>query len=371
MDALLEHEPCYAWDWTATRRDRARRPAGGCRRSPGSPAPATTCWSDGVLHRLGDPNGVGCDDERTPSSTTLGGVPRVARERRSYRDGRDAMRRRRRRRRCGRSAGASSWCCGARRRAGRSRASLRRGVARPTSPSSCASATTGRPDHRQPVGGDRRQRLVGRDGPVRHAAEVRHRGPVARRRASPTGCEPNGDSTVWTCTLRDGLKWSDGTPLTSRDVAFTLPLRDRQQDAAVPELLPVQPDVRDPRRPDADLEVRASRRSRPTCRRGSTSCPRRCGRASTARDSGDQGTAEHPVDRRADRSSSPSWNAGAGLDDGAEPVLLGRRADGRPDRVPRVLEPGGDDPGAAERRDRLRRRRSAVAREDASRASTT
>ena len=36
-----------------------------------------------------------------------------------------------------------------------------------------------------------------------------------------TGCEPNADSTEWTCTLRDGLKWSDGSPLTSRDVAFS------------------------------------------------------------------------------------------------------------------------------------------------------
>jgi peptide/nickel transport system substrate-binding protein len=36
-----------------------------------------------------------------------------------------------------------------------------------------------------------------------------------------TGCDPNHDSTEWTCTLRDGLKWSDGSPLTSRDVAFS------------------------------------------------------------------------------------------------------------------------------------------------------
>lgn len=36
-----------------------------------------------------------------------------------------------------------------------------------------------------------------------------------------TGCEPNEDSTEWTCTLREGLRWSDGSPLTSRDVAFT------------------------------------------------------------------------------------------------------------------------------------------------------
>ncbi len=36
-----------------------------------------------------------------------------------------------------------------------------------------------------------------------------------------TGCTPSSDSMRWTCTLRDGLKWSDGTPLTSKDVAFS------------------------------------------------------------------------------------------------------------------------------------------------------
>ena len=36
-----------------------------------------------------------------------------------------------------------------------------------------------------------------------------------------TGCEPNEDYTQWTCTLREGLKWSDGSPLTASDVAFT------------------------------------------------------------------------------------------------------------------------------------------------------
>lgn len=35
------------------------------------------------------------------------------------------------------------------------------------------------------------------------------------------GCEPSADYLTWTCTLRDGLMWSDGTPLTSRDIAFT------------------------------------------------------------------------------------------------------------------------------------------------------
>ena len=36
-----------------------------------------------------------------------------------------------------------------------------------------------------------------------------------------TGCEHNEDFTEWTCTLRDGLRWSDGQPLTSEDIAFS------------------------------------------------------------------------------------------------------------------------------------------------------
>jgi peptide/nickel transport system substrate-binding protein len=36
-----------------------------------------------------------------------------------------------------------------------------------------------------------------------------------------TGCESNADRTVWTCKIRSGLKWSDGVPLTSKDIAFT------------------------------------------------------------------------------------------------------------------------------------------------------
>jgi len=47
---------------------------------------------------------------------------------------------------------------------------------------------------------------------------------VADATAAPslaTGCDHNEDYTQWTCTLRDGLLWSDGTPLTSEDVAFS------------------------------------------------------------------------------------------------------------------------------------------------------
>ena len=34
--------------------------------------------------------------------------------------------------------------------------------------------------------------------------------------------EPNGDGTAWTFTLREGVMWHDGTPLTSADVAATV-----------------------------------------------------------------------------------------------------------------------------------------------------
>jgi peptide/nickel transport system substrate-binding protein len=34
-------------------------------------------------------------------------------------------------------------------------------------------------------------------------------------------CTPNGDYTEWTCTIRSGVMWSDGVPLTSKDIAFT------------------------------------------------------------------------------------------------------------------------------------------------------
>ena len=36
-----------------------------------------------------------------------------------------------------------------------------------------------------------------------------------------TGCDHNADYTTWTCQIRPDLKWSDGQPLTSEDIAFT------------------------------------------------------------------------------------------------------------------------------------------------------
>ena len=46
-----------------------------------------------------------------------------------------------------------------------------------------------------------------------------------------TGCDPNASRTVWTCHLQPGLKWSDGQPLTSKDVAFSFKfVMDKQFD---------------------------------------------------------------------------------------------------------------------------------------------
>jgi peptide/nickel transport system substrate-binding protein len=36
-----------------------------------------------------------------------------------------------------------------------------------------------------------------------------------------TGCDASSDHMTYTCHIRDGIQWSDGTPLTSKDIAFT------------------------------------------------------------------------------------------------------------------------------------------------------
>lgn len=47
-----------------------------------------------------------------------------------------------------------------------------------------------------------------------------------------TGCEHSADYRTWTCTLRSGLKWSDGQPLTAKDVAFSYRFAIDKQFAA-------------------------------------------------------------------------------------------------------------------------------------------
>ena len=44
--------------------------------------------------------------------------------------------------------------------------------------------------------------------------------------------EPNADFTQWTVTLRDGITWHDGQPLTAEDVAFSFDYYSRQRGAS-------------------------------------------------------------------------------------------------------------------------------------------
>jgi ABC-type transport system substrate-binding protein len=39
--------------------------------------------------------------------------------------------------------------------------------------------------------------------------------------ALATECKPNTDATVWTCTLRDGVKFHDGADLDANDVVLS------------------------------------------------------------------------------------------------------------------------------------------------------
>ena len=36
-----------------------------------------------------------------------------------------------------------------------------------------------------------------------------------------TGCEPNAEATVWTCTLHDGVRFHNGAHLDAGDVVLT------------------------------------------------------------------------------------------------------------------------------------------------------
>ena len=143
------------------------------------------------------------------------------------------------------------------------------------------------------------------------------------------GCEPNSDSTVWTCTLRKGLKWSDGSAAHVERRGVLLSVHHRQQGAAVPRVLPVHPHVLHPRRPDPDLDLRAAD---VRTRHAAVGLHRAAEGVAGRRRQGhgrDQGAAEHAVDR--ERAVHPYLvEPGPGLDDGQEPQLLGSATQRRP-----------------------------------------
>jgi peptide/nickel transport system substrate-binding protein len=61
-----------------------------------------------------------------------------------------------------------------------------------------------------------------------------------------TKCEPDATNKVWTCTIRSGVMWSDGVPLTSKDIAFTYRFILDNQLASFSDYLPFNPTFETP-----------------------------------------------------------------------------------------------------------------------------
>src|SRR5947208_6866926 len=53
-----------------------------------------------------------------------------------------------------------------------------------------------------------------------------------------TGCDPSADYKTWTCTIRSGVTWSDGQPLTAEAVALPYPFIDTtyQNEVVTPSI---------------------------------------------------------------------------------------------------------------------------------------
>ena len=81
----------------------------------------------------------------------------------------------------------------------------------------------GRFDHRHVYGlhEDGLCARLGRRAPAGAAHQLRQRVP-ADRRSRAESWEQSEDGLTWTFHLRDGLKWSDGEPLTAEDYVFAL-----------------------------------------------------------------------------------------------------------------------------------------------------
>jgi peptide/nickel transport system substrate-binding protein len=61
-----------------------------------------------------------------------------------------------------------------------------------------------------------------------------------------TSCEPSSDNMTWTCDIRSGVKWSDGEPLTSEDIAFTYRFILDNDISTFSDVLPFNPTFETP-----------------------------------------------------------------------------------------------------------------------------
>jgi peptide/nickel transport system substrate-binding protein len=59
-------------------------------------------------------------------------------------------------------------------------------------------------------------------------------------------CDPDAENLVWTCKIRSGVMWSDGQPLTSKDIAFTYRFILDNDLAAFSDYLPYNPTFETP-----------------------------------------------------------------------------------------------------------------------------
>ena len=175
-----------------------------------------------------------------------------------------------------------------------------------------------------------------------------------------TGCDHNTDYTVWTCHLRDGLKWSDGQPLTSEDVAFTYRFVIDNNIPQYKSYFPSDPTFETP-----DPTTLIWKAKEPTF---APSMPpvglhRARARLGAVRRQGPEDDPRRVADARGrERAVHPDQlDPGPGLHDGSQPVLLGPHPDPEPDRVQGLHEPRSHDPGAEERGDRRAGRPAALA----------
>ena len=180
--------------------------------------------------------------------------------------------------------------------------------------------------------------------------------------------EASDDGLTYTYTLREGLQWSDGEPLTAEDIAYTIN-RSRDEEwlnhsATVANLEATAIDERTRRdhvvgaRPEAADDGRLHRPQAHL--RGAL------GRRRPTYDALD-GVGSGPY-------TLEEWEPGAVVDDGRQPELLRlgrRRAADRPHRVPRVRQRRGDGRRAAGRRDRRRPQHPAGVVRRASTPTTT
>ena len=154
-----------------------------------------------------------------------------------------------------------------------------------------------------------------------------------------TGCEPNADSTVWTCTLRDGLMWSDGTPLTSRDVAFSYRFVIDNKIPQYKSYFPFNPTFETP-----DDQTLIWKSEEPTFALDvppwAYIVPEKVWAEYDGQTLRDIRAVEHVPAIGSGPFTLTDWKPGQGFDARAQRVLLGRRARGRSHRVPRLLEPG-------------------------------